>query len=136
MKRGRLFVGLALIAGSLAWVGTRGLSGNLVYYRTPSEIVREGVAGDAVRLGGQVVPGSARETADGLVFLVTDGTTRISVVSPGGAPSLFRDGQGVVVEGRYRSDGAFHAENVFVKHGAVYRAPAPGATPTTARLEG
>lgn len=135
VKRGRLIAGLAVIAASLAWVGTRGLAGNLVYYRTPTEIVRVGEAGERVRMGGFVVPDSAREGEDEVRFLVTDGTTRVSVVSTGGVPSLFRDGQGVVVEGTYGGDGAFHADTVLVRHDSVYRPPEPGETPTSARIE-
>lgn len=138
MRRGRVIFALAVIAGALAWVATRGLAGNLVYYVTPTEILARGPAavGDRVRMGGLVLPGSVDDLGQAVRFVVSDGTTRITVVGTGGVPSLFREGQGVVVEGIYGSDGAFHADTVLVKHGSVYRPPAPGETPTSARLEG
>ena len=69
-------------------------------------------------------------------FVVTDGTSHLTVIDTGGVPSLFRTGQGVVVEGYYGSDGAFHADTVLIKHNGVYRPPAPGETPTSANLQG
>jgi cytochrome c-type biogenesis protein CcmE len=137
VKRGGAVVAIAVIAGSLAWVATRGLGGNLVYYRTPTEVLEagDGLVGDRIRLGGQVVPGTVRRSSGNVTFLVTDGDTRMTVVGSGGVPSLFREGQGVVIEGVYGTDGAFHAEDVLVKHGSEYRPPRPGETPTSAELE-
>jgi cytochrome c-type biogenesis protein CcmE len=129
--RVRVVVLLVLIAGSLAWVGTRALSGNLVYYVTPTELLeQQPPPGEQLRLGGQVVPGSVHDIADGVNFVVTDGTTRMTVVHAGGTPALFRTGIGVVLEGTYGPDGAFHSDNMLVKHGEEYRPPEPGETPS------
>jgi cytochrome c-type biogenesis protein CcmE len=128
--RVRVVVLLVLITGSLAWVGTQALSGNLVYYVTPTELLRQHPAPDErLRLGGRVVPGSLHDVADGVDFVVTDGITRMSVVHTGSTPSLFQSGTGVVLEGTYGMDGAFHSDNMLVKHGEEYRPPAPGETP-------
>lgn len=135
-KRVRLIVGVALIGGAIGWVATRGLAGNLVYFRTPTEVVTEATAGDRMRVGGQVVPGSVDEGTESTRFLVTDGTTRLTVVATAGLPALFRPGQGVVLEGIYGHDGAFRADNVLVKHDSVYEAPEPGETPNTAKVRG
>jgi cytochrome c-type biogenesis protein CcmE len=133
--RVRVVVLLALIAGSLAWVGTRGLSGNLVYYVTPTELLQQQPPpGERLRLGGQVVPGSVHDVEDGVDFVVTDGTTRMTVVHEGGTPALFRTGTGVVLEGSYGPDGAFHSDTMLVKHGNEYRPPPPGATPSPVRV--
>lgn len=138
MRRWRLVVVLALVGGSLGWVAARGLSGGLVYYLTPTELVQRGQAavGERLRLGGQVAPGSVREEGGSVRFVVTDGTTRVTVRGTGGVPALFREGQGVVVEGVYWPDGTFRADTILVKHGAEYRPPRPGETPTAALLEG
>ena len=136
MKRGRVVVALALIAGSLGWVAFKGLSSSLVYYRTPTEVLATPDVGQRARLGGYVVPGSVQRDGSVVRFLVTDGTTRMTVVDTGGVPALFRDGQGVVVEGSYGRDGAFHADTVLVKHNGVYEPPKPGETPTAANLAG
>jgi len=127
----RVVLLLVLIAGSLAWVGTNALSGNLVYYVTPSELLHQHPTPDErLRLGGQVVPGSVHQVGDGVDFLVTDGTTRMSVVHTGGTPALFRTGIGVVLEGTYGADGQFHSDTMLVKHSEQYRPPAPGETPS------
>jgi len=134
-KRARLILGVALIAAALGCVASRGLAGNLVYYRTPTEVVTEAVPGDRMRVGGLVVAGSVDEGAESTRFLVTDGTTRLTVVATAGLPALFREGQGVVLEGIYGDDGAFRADNVLVKHDSIYEAPAPGETPHSADVE-
>jgi cytochrome c-type biogenesis protein CcmE len=138
LKRGRVVFVLAVIAGSLIWVAAKGLTGNLVYYKTPTEILNQGASaiGDRVRVGGLVVPGSVRNLGDVVQFVVTDGTTRLTVINTGSVPALFKDGQGVVVEGAYESDGAFHSDTVLVKHNGVYRPPSPGETPHSADLSG
>jgi cytochrome c-type biogenesis protein CcmE len=138
MRRGRLVFVLAVVAASLVWVAAKGLSGNLVYYKTPTEILRQGDTGlgERVRLGGLVEAGSVRRSGSAVNFIVTDGTTRMTVVDTAGVPSLFRDGKGVVVEGSYGADGVFHADTVLVKHSDEYSPPAPGETPHSADVEG
>jgi cytochrome c-type biogenesis protein CcmE len=134
--RVRVVVLLVLIVGSLAWVGTRALSGNLVYYVTPTELLEQQPApGARLRLGGQVVPGSVHDLADGVDFVVTDGVTRMTVVHGGATPTLFRTGIGVVLEGSYGADGAFHSDTMLVKHGEEYRPPEAGHTPSPVQVE-
>ena len=129
--RVRVVVLLALIAGGLTWVATQALSGNLAYYVTPTELLEQQPApGEYLRLGGQVVPGSVHEVGEGVGFVVTDGTTRMTVVHTGGTPALFTTETGVVLEGTFGPDGAFHSDTMLVKHGEEYRPPAPGGTPS------
>jgi cytochrome c-type biogenesis protein CcmE len=137
MSRGRVVVAVAAVAAGIGWVAAQGLSSSLVYYKTTSELLREGpsAVGDRVRLGGFVEPGSIQQGRSVLRFVVSDGATSMTVVSSSGAPSLFRGGRGVVVEGTLGRDGAFHADTVLVRHSDVYRPPGPGETPTTANLE-
>ena len=133
--RVRVVVLLVLITGSLAWVGTQALSGNLVYYVMPTELLHQQPApGERLRLGGQVVPGSVHDIANGVDFVVTDGTTRMTVVHTGSTPALFKTGSGVVLEGTYGPDGAFHSDTMLVKHNEQYRPPAPGETPSPAPI--
>ena len=128
--RVRVVVLLVLITGSLAWVGTRALSGSLVYFVTPTELLQQQPpAGERLRLGGQVVPGSVHDVSDGVDFVVTDGTTRMTVIHSGGTPALFKTGIGVVLEGTFGADGVFHSDTMLVKHGEGYRPPGPGETP-------
>jgi cytochrome c-type biogenesis protein CcmE len=138
MKPARPLIAAALVAGSLGWVAYKGLQGNLVYFRTPTEIVKLGrsAVGERVRLGGLVMPGSVRRAGQTVRFVVTDQTTRMTVVDSEGVPALFREGKGVVLEGYYGADGAFHADTVLVKHSDRYAPPEPGQTPHTANVEG
>jgi cytochrome c-type biogenesis protein CcmE len=138
MSRRRVIVALLVIAGALGWVAAKGLSSSLVYYRTPTEVLAMGekAVNDPIRLGGYVVPGSVQRSGTALRFVVSDGTSRMSVIATGGVPSLFRAGQGVVLEGHEGADGDFHADTVLVKHNGVYRPPAPGQTPHSADVSG
>lgn len=126
----RVVILLLLIVGSLAWVGTQALSGSLVYYVTPTELLHDRPPpGERLRLGGEVVPGSVHDVGGDLEFVVTDGTTRMTVIHDGSTPALFRTGSGVVLEGTY-ADGAFHSDTMLVKHSEQYRPPPPGQTPS------
>lgn len=127
-----LALGGLVIAAALAFLVYQGLSNNLVYYITPSELHAKGAAADgqSFRLGGQVRPGSVRwnPTNQDLRFILQDPKGSVPVTSHGMPPDLFKAGTGVVVEGRYSSS-IFAATNLMIKHGADYRAPKPGQTP-------
>jgi cytochrome c-type biogenesis protein CcmE len=127
----RIAACLAVIVLALAWIAARGLTGNFVYYLTPTDIVSHHKAqvGQRVRLGGYVVPGSVGHATNTLTFTVTDGTDSIKVSDIGTVPELFKPGQGVVLEGTYGSDGRFHSDTLLVKHSGDYRPPAPGEKP-------
>ena len=126
-------VALAAIVGTFAYLVYGGIGENLVYFLTPEELVARGErAYDVpVRLGGQVVPGSVQWNAEAvdLRFAITDGAKTIPVHSSGAPPQMFRDGIGVVVEGRYHRGGAFESTSVMVKHSNEYRAPKHGEKP-------
>lgn len=138
MNRTGVVLGLAVIGLGLGWIVFRGLSGNLVYFMTPTEVVSRSseIVGQRIRLGGEVVAGTSREVPGGIRFVITDGTTRMMVIEQGPVPALFRSAIGVVAEGRYGADGEFHADNLLVKHSPDYRPPAPGTTPSAAAVEG
>ena len=107
----------ALLGGALALV-LGALRDNIVFFYTPSEIPVD-VEGRAIRLGGLVKTGSV--SIDGLKsrFTVTDGEAEIAVSFDGALPSLFREGQGVVAEGRI-TGGTLTASNVLAKHDETY----------------
>jgi len=135
-RRGkRLFVvaGSAVVVAALIYLFYGGIESSLVYFRTPTELLAMGDAAysSPVRLGGQVVPGSVQWDAEALDlrFRMTDGQTEVEVHSSGAPPQMFRDGIGVIVEGRYTAGGVFEATNVMVKHSNEYRAPPPGEHP-------
>lgn len=132
-KRRWPILGLVVIAGTFGWLLFGGLDKNVVFFLTPAELLAKGT--DAVdrpvRLGGQVKPGTVKwdETTLDLRFTVTDGTGDVMVHSTGSPPQMFRDGMGVVVEGRYGHDSLFRASSLMIKHSNEYRAPAEGQRP-------
>jgi cytochrome c-type biogenesis protein CcmE len=96
---------------------------NLVFFYSPSELRAKAVAPDRrVRIGGLVEDHSVLHGPDTrqVSFRVTDGTTDVGVVYDGILPDLFREGQGVVAEGRLRPDGVFAAMTVLAKHDENY----------------
>lgn len=108
-------LGLAVALALLA------LEDDIVFFRSPSEIVTGVVEGARLRLGGMVENGSVVRSADGLhvTFHVTDGAGSVPVSYRGVLPDLFREGQGVVVEGAMRA-GTFEAGSVLAKHDETY----------------
>jgi cytochrome c-type biogenesis protein CcmE len=96
-----------------------GLNANLVYFYTPTELAQQQPGDSGFRLGGQVVPGSVSETAEGVNFEVTDGRETVSVTHVGAPAQLFQEGIGVVVEGTWDGD-VFHSDTMLVKHDENY----------------
>ena len=99
---------------------------NLVFFFSPSQIAAGEAPKDrAFRVGGLVESGSVRRQADGITvqFVVTDTAQSMPVVYKGILPDLFREGKGVVAEGRLGTDGVFRAEQVLAKHDENYMPP-------------
>lgn len=97
------------------------LSGNLVYFHTPTELNAEVTPStDRVRLGGQVVQGTVVDNGQSLLLTVTDGRESLAVEHDGVVPQLFAEGQGVIVEGTW--DGTtFHSDTMLIRHDEQYR---------------
>ncbi len=96
---------------------------NLVFFFSPSELQAKEVRPDQrIRIGGLVEEGSLTKEADGVTvrFQVTDLTATLPVSYKGLLPDLFREGQGVVAEGKLRADGVFEANEVLAKHDENY----------------
>ena len=127
----RVAVCLAVVVLALAWVAIRGLTGNFVYYLTPTDIVahHKAQAGQRIRLGGYVVPGSVHHSGSVLMFTVTDRTDSMQVSDAGPVPELFKAGQGVVLEGVLGANGRFYADTTLVQHNGDYFPPKPGEPP-------
>ena len=99
---------------------------NLVFFFTPSQVAaKEAPQGKTFRIGGMVEKGSVKRGEDGLTvkFLVTDTAKSIPVVYRGALPDLFREGKGVVAQGRVGPDGVFAASEVLAKHDENYMPP-------------
>jgi cytochrome c-type biogenesis protein CcmE len=97
------------------------LRDQIVFFYSPTEIHEKAVAaGTPVRLGGLVKQGTWKKSGDQNDFVVTDGTTEMTAHYSGILPDLFREGQGVVIEGAVATDGSFAASNVLAKHDEKY----------------
>jgi cytochrome c-type biogenesis protein CcmE len=98
------------------------MSDRIVFFQAPSELAtNRPPPGTRLRLGGLVAAGSVVKHDDGRVtFDVTDGAATVAVAYKGILPDLFREGQGVVVEGALGSDGVFAADTVLAKHDENY----------------
>ena len=95
---------------------------SIVFFNSPTDIVEQHVSpGTRLRVGGLVKDGSVKRSADLRInFAVTDGKSDIPVAYQGIVPDLFREGQGVVVEGKVGGNGVFQADTVLAKHDERY----------------
>jgi cytochrome c-type biogenesis protein CcmE len=120
-RLGQLALGMTALGGATALVLTA-FSNNLVFFYSPSDLRTQAISADRrVRIGGLVEDGSVRRGADSRVgFRITDGKTDVAVVYHGILPDLFREGQGVVAEGKLETDGVFAASTILAKHDERY----------------
>ena len=135
-RRRRLLVGGGVIAIALGALIFTGVRQSMVYFVTPSELLKgDRGAGRAYRLGGMVVQGSLTQDVGSHEqrFRLTDGTASVPVYHRGIPPDLFAEGRGAVVEGRLGADGTFLASSIMAKHSEEYRPP-DGAVPSHAEL--
>jgi cytochrome c-type biogenesis protein CcmE len=131
-------VALVLVLSSFGYLVYGGIGENIVYFVTPGELLAKGP--DAyekqIRLGGQVMPGTVQWNADALDlrFMLQDEDGQVTVHSTKAPPAMFREGQGVIVEGRLNREGIFESSTVMVKHSNEYRPPEDGSHPTSADM--
>lgn len=124
-KRRRLYI---LLAAAVALGGATALILNafhdsIVFFVTPTDLkTKPDLRNRKIRIGGLVEKGSVRKSAGTSVvrFAITDLTNRVEVTYRGILPDLFREGQGVVAEGRIGADGVFRASEVLAKHDETY----------------
>jgi cytochrome c-type biogenesis protein CcmE len=119
---------LSLILGGLAVLGLAAglvlyaLSDTITFFHTPSDLADTHVqVGQRIRLGGMVEKGSVTKGPGTVTsFAVTDTLKTVTVSYDGILPDLFREGQGVVTEGKMQPDGTFVADTVLAKHDENY----------------
>jgi len=127
-KNQRLTLALLAVAAivAAALLAMSALKDQAAYFYTPSDAARDHVpAGQAVRLGGMVTKGSLRRMQDGVTidFVVTDGAANVPVRFSGIVPALFREGSGVVADGKFDTAGTFVADQILAKHDERYMPP-------------
>ncbi|RZI84775.1 MAG: cytochrome c maturation protein CcmE [Rubrivivax sp.] len=127
--RHKRFALVALGLGVLslaAWLVLSAFQKNLVFFFTPTQILSgEAPQGHSFRVGGMVEKGSVQRQADGVTyrFIVTDTVQRVNVSYRGLLPDLFKEGKGVVAQGKLAPGQVFVAEEVLAKHDENYMPP-------------
>ena len=123
---------LAMVAGGLAVLGIgaalilNAFNSNLVFFYSPTQVAaNEAPLNRSFRIGGMVETGSVQRQSDGVSvrFVVTDTARSIPVVYTGILPDLFKEGKGVVAQGKLGGDGVFRASEVLAKHDENYMPP-------------
>jgi cytochrome c-type biogenesis protein CcmE len=131
-RKKRLFA----IVGGLAALGVatalvlNAFNSNLVFFFSPTQVAaNEAPQGRSFRIGGLVEQGSIQREAKGLTtrFIVTDLAKTIPVTYTGLLPDLFKEGKGVVAQGKLDVDGIFRADQVLAKHDENYMPPEAAA---------
>ena len=121
-KRLTLIIGALTALSVAAGIALFALRDNIVFFYTPSELAKKNPSpGARVRIGGLVKEGSVvKNSGRDVSFTVTDKTADLAVFYVGLLPDLFREGQGVVVDGVLSADGKFRADSVLAKHDERY----------------
>ena len=124
-QRLSLVLGALIALGGAAALGLSALGDNATYFYAPSDVaLKPPPAGEAIRLGGLVAMASVRHDGPATVaFRVTDNAQVVNVRYTGIVPDLFREGQGVIAEGRFDKSGLFVADNILAKHDEKYMPP-------------
>jgi cytochrome c-type biogenesis protein CcmE len=115
-------IGLSLAVGLVLYA----LKNNVSLYFTPTQVFnKEAPQGRSFRIGGLVEAGSVKREGDGLTvhFNVSDTVQTMPVIYKGILPDLFKEGKGVVAQGKLEADNVFHAEEVLAKHDENYMPP-------------
>ena len=114
-------VALAVLGGGIGLILVA-LRDNVVFFYSPTELTEKHIApGQSLRVGGLVKEGSAQKLGgDRIYFVVTDLKQDVAVSYTGALPDLFREGQGVVIEGALEAPGKFRATTVLAKHDENY----------------
>ena len=119
------FIVIALcLLGAAASLILTALEDNIVFFYSPTDLIEKKTqSGQRLRLGGLVAENSVKKPGGGVtVFKVTDTAKTVTVRYRGVLPDLFREGQGVIIEGRFEA-GTFQAEEVLAKHDENYMPP-------------
>jgi len=132
-----LWLAAAVLAvGAATTLVLRAFESNLVFFYSPTQVAaREAPTARAFRVGGLVQQGSVQRASSGLTvnFVVTDGAHQVPVRYAGMLPDLFREGKGVVAQGRLDGSGWFVAQQVLAKHDENYMPPEAAAALQAAR---
>ena len=127
-RKKRLIIILSIVLGSSVAVGLTlyALKQNVNLFYSTTQITNGEAPKEArIRVGGMVVKGSVKRATDSLKveFQLTDYATNVTVVFTGILPDLFREGQGIIAQGKLDASGVFQADEVLAKHDENYMPP-------------
>jgi cytochrome c-type biogenesis protein CcmE len=125
-KRALAIVGGLAALGIASALVLNAFNSNLVFFFSPTQVLAHEAPRDrSFRIGGLVEQGSLQREPTGLTirFVVTDLAKRVPVTYTGLLPDLFKEGKGVVAQGKLGADGVFRAEQVLAKHDENYMPP-------------
>jgi len=127
-KRATIIVGILVAVGAATGLVLNAFNSNLVFFYSPSQVANhEAPEGRPFRVGGMVTTGSLKRDGVDVQFTVTDLVKSMQVHYRGPLPDLFKEGKGVVAEGKIGPDGVFVAKEVLAKHDENYMPPEAAA---------
>ncbi len=127
-KRLTIIVGILGAVGVATALVLNAFNSNLVFFYSPSQVAaHEAPEGRPFRVGGMVTMGSVKRDGVDVVFTVTDLVKSMQVHYRGSLPDLFKEGKGVVAQGKLGADGVFTAQEVLAKHDENYMPPEAAA---------
>ena len=132
---GLIAAGLALLVIAVVLIA-KSFNSNLVFFFTPTQVqAGEAPKTGSFRIGGMVEEGTLKRLPDGLrvAFNVTDTAKTMPVIYKGILPDLFKEGKGVVAQGKLGANGTFEADQVLAKHDENYMPPEAAAAIAAAK---
>jgi cytochrome c-type biogenesis protein CcmE len=135
-KRAAIIIGALLALGVAAYFVLNAFQSNLVFFFSPTQVAAgEAPKGRTFRIGGLVKEGSVKRDNLTVSFIVTDTAKEVPTSYTGILPDLFKEGKGVVAQGKFDASGKFVATEVLAKHDENYMPPEAKAALDQAQLD-
>ena len=135
-KRAAIIIGALLALGVAAYLVLNAFQSNLVFFFSPTQVAAgEAPKGRTFRIGGLVKEGSVKRNNLTVSFVVTDTAKEVPTTYTGILPDLFKEGKGVVAQGKFDANGKFVATEVLAKHDENYMPPEAKAALDQAQLD-
>ena len=135
-KRAAIIIGALLALGIAAYFVLNAFQSNLVFFFSPTQVAAgEAPKGRTFRIGGLVKEGSVKRNNLTVSFVVTDTAKEVPTTYTGILPDLFKEGKGVVAQGKFDANGKFVATEVLAKHDENYMPPEAKAALDQAQIQ-